>query len=346
MTRPHILVRGGAADVFTTWETARRALKIPTASTRFVYIGPNGLRWDLSGRFEGRQGARLSKEVQGAYHLPFEQLFTEGAYQIGATYERTNINKRIINIGVLLGYRADSQTKLSAEAYRMIETNWWDSWPPDTPGWLGCHTPTGGWRWCQVQLAKTVDTSMVLDPTAFGNNGFLWDMQLVAAKPWWAKRTLFEQWTAHPATTSLLGYDEKTFHIANRGTLAVWPKFIYTGPGRCWIQDGMSDTLLEMPTLTSDDGYVLVDTDPAERTFTSSTDPIDNIFYQLIRQSKVLDFFLHDIAALGLPVWRRANGIRFQSQIPPRTVANIKVRHDHAGGQVTCLIPQRYSRPS
>lgn len=323
------------------WEQCRRFIGLPTAETRFVYTHPsNNLWWDLSGRNKGRQGVRLAKEIQGAWHLPFTQLFTEGAYQIGSTYERTNIDKRMINIGVTIGYNT------SLEAYREIESNWWDSWPPDSPGWLGCYTSFGGWRWTQVMLAKPVDTSMPTDPAAFGNNGFTWDMSIVAPKPYWAKRILHETWTAHPETNTLLGYDEITFHIANRGNLAVWPKFIYTGPGRCWIQDGMTDKLLEMPALSTADGYVLVDTDPSQRTFTASNDPIDNIFYQIVRQSRVLDFFLHDIADLGLPVWRRANGIRFQSQIPPKTVAHIKTRHDHPNGQVIAMVPQRFSRPA
>ena len=73
---------------------------------------------------------------------------------------------------------------------------------------------------------------------------------------------------------------------------------------------------------------------------------MDNIFYELIRSSRILDFLLHDISALGLPVWRRANGIRFTSQIPPRTVANITVKHNHPEGAITVMMPQRYMRPS
>jgi hypothetical protein len=332
-------LRGNEAHLYTDWYTARMAMNIPRESTRWVYIGPNGLRWDLAGRHKGRQGVHLAKELQGAYHLPFDQLITEGAYQVGATYERTNINKRVINLGVQMVATSD-------HAYRMIESNWWDSWPPDQPGWLGCHTPTGGWRWTSVRLAKQIETSMTKDPTYAGNNYMQWDMQIVAVKPWYAKRTLYQKWIAHPATHSLLGYDEETIHIANRGNLPVWPKFIYSGPGRAWVQDGMTSKLVELPTLTGADGNVLVDTDPSQRTFTAETDPIDNIFYQYIRASRVLDFFLHDIEALGLPVWRRANGIRFTSQIPPRTVANIKVRHDQPGGVVVVLVPQRYTRPS
>jgi hypothetical protein len=157
---------------------------------------------------------------------------------------------------------------------------------------------------------------------------------------------LVESFTAHQATIALHGFDEKTITIANRGNLPAQPKFLYTGPGRAWVQDGMTTKMVPLPTLSAADGYVQVDTDPAERTFKSSTEPVDNVFYQLIRQSQILDFLLHDVAALGLPVWRRANGIRFLSEIPPRTVANLKVRHDHAGGQVIVLMPQRFSRPS
>lgn len=333
-------IRQEEQHLLTNWESARRYLRLPTETTRNVYIGPNNRRWDLSGRYKGRQGARLATHIQGDYHLPIDQLFTEGAYQVGATYERTNILKRVINVGVVLGYNC------SELQYRAIESNWWDSWPEDTPGWWGRHTPFAGWRWAQVMLAKHPDTAMPIDPTAFGNNGFQWDMQIVAAQPWWAKRMLIDEWTAAADSVALLGYDEQTFHIANRGTMEAWPKFMYTGPGRCWVQDGMTDTMVPLPELSSDDGYVTVDTDPAERTFKGSNDPTDNEFYKFIRQSRVLDFFLHDLEALGQPVWRRGNGIRFQSPIPPRTVANIKVRHSQPGGQVFIFMPQRYARPS
>jgi hypothetical protein len=334
------LIKQQEQHLLTDWETARAYLKLPTETTRNVYLGPNNSRWDLSGRYKGRQGARLSTHLQGDYHLPIDQLFTEGAYQVGATYERTNVLKRVINVGVTLGYNC------SELQYRAIESQWWDSWPEDTPGWWGRQTPFTGWRWTQVMLAKHPDTTMPIDPTAFGNNGFQWDMQIVAPKPWWAKRMLTDQWTAAADSIALNGYDEQTFHIANRGTMESNPIFIYTGPGRCWVQDGMSNNMIALPELSAADGYVTVDTDPAARTFKGSNDPTDNFFYQFIRSSRILDFLLGDLADLGEPVWKRANGIRFQSPIPPRTVANIKVRHSQPGGQVLIFLPQRFKRPS
>jgi hypothetical protein len=337
---PSKLIKQQERHLLTDWESARAYLHMPTETTRNIYLGPNNRRWDLSGRNKGKQGVKLDTHVQGDYHLPIDQLFTEGAYQVGAIYERTNTLKRLINLGVVLGYNC------SELQYRSIESNWWDSWPKDTPGWWGRHTPFSGWRWAQVMLAKAPDNAMPIDPTAFGNNGMHWDMQIVAAKPWWAKRMLVDEWTAAADSIALNGYDEQTFHIANRGTMESWPKFMYTGPGKCWIQDGMTDKMVPLPTLSASDGYITVDTDPAERTFKGSNDPIDSEYYRFIRSARVLDFFLHDLAALGQPVWRRANGIRFQSPIPPRTVAHLKVRHTQPGGQVLVFLPQRYSRPS
>jgi hypothetical protein len=337
------LIRGNELLTYQNWHTIPKHLK--AESTRWVYIGPNGSWWDLEGRDAGKQGVRMAQELQGAYHLPFEHLLTEAAYQVGATYERSNIQKRIINMGVIPGAKTGG-VKYTSDAYRHIEANWWDSWPYDTPGWLGCHTRFGGWRWAAVQLAKPIDTSMKKDPTAMNNNFMQWDMQIMAVNPWYAKRTLVEKWTAHAETVTANGFDEETITICNRGHLPVWPKFIYTGPGKAWVQDGMTTNLIELPALSSADIYGLVDTDPSQRTLTGATEPVDVPFWDFIRSSKVLDFFLHNIDSLDQPLWRRANGIRFQSQIPPRTVANLKVRHDTAGGSVTVYMPQRFMRPS
>jgi hypothetical protein len=141
-----------------------------------------------------------------------------------------------------------------------------------------------------------------MDPAAMNNNVQKWDMQLMAVNPWYAKRTLVEKWIAHQETVTANGFDEETITIANRGHLPVWPLFIYTGPGTAWVQDGMTTKMIQLPKLSAADKYGLVDTDPSHRTLTGATDPVDNIFYQIIRQSKILDFFLHDVEAQGSAV--------------------------------------------
>lgn len=333
-------LQGTEALQYQNWATMPNILK--GEEFKMVYLAPNGRRWDLLGPLAGRQGVQLSTEIHGLHHPSFQHLFTEGAYQEGATYERTNILKRVIDIGIMVG---SGTRKLSKYQYQLVESNWWDSWPLGVTGWLGMHSRFGGWRWVQVMQASPVNTTVSKSPIYANNNHTLWSMQIVAPKPYFAKRTLVTTWKAHPQTHALHGYDEETITICNRGNVAVWPKFVYSGPGRAWVQDGVTSRLVPLPLLDANDGYVLVDTDPGERMLTASKDPVDNIFYQWARSSRILDFFLHDIADLGLPVWRRANGIRFNSQIPPRTTANIKVRHDHAGGTVSVLVPQRWSRP-
>jgi hypothetical protein len=319
-----------------------RHLKID--QMRWVYMGPDGSHWDLAGRHAGRQGAVMVNEL-GGHHWPFEHLLSESAYEMGATWERTNVLKRVTPMGVVLGGSGYTST-----AYEMIESHWWHAWPEETPGWLGAKTLTGGWRWHQVQLAEAVKSPMKKDPRYAGNNVMIWDMSLLGCKPWYARRMLVESWTATESAVADHGYDEHVFSIANRGQIDAHPLFIYTPPGRAWVQDGMTSRMQELPLITDKDGYVLVNTDPAEPTLSASKDPVDNMFYDLgadfVMQSRVLSFFLHDLASLTLPVWRRQPGIRFMSKIPPHTVANLKVRHSRAGGQVICLMPQRYKRPS
>ena len=337
------LLQGNEAELWHNWNTASAALKWPNhgEATTWVYLSPDGRFFNLEGRNRGRQGVRLAPLLKGAHHLPFEHLFTESAYQIGSTYERSNINKREIKAGIILGGKG-----INSHQYRMIEDNWWAAWPHDRFGWLGGHSRFGGWRWAQVLLGDAVEDSVQTDPTTHGNNVQIWNMTIIAPKPWYAKRTLVETWHAHPDTVAAHGTDQETIAIANRGQFFQWPLFLIKPPGRAWVQDGMTDRMVQLPSLSSEDGYVLVDTDPSSRTLTGSKDPVDNIFFELVRGSKILDFFLHDISALGLPVWRRANGIRFMSQIPPRTVANITVRHDHPEGAITVMMPQRYMRPT
>jgi len=331
---------GNAAHIWTNWQTLPPRFR--SEATRLIYIGPDGSRWDLAGPDAGKQGVQFAEELQGHYHLPFEHLLTETAYQRGATYERSNINKRIINCGAMIG----SQTrKLNATQYRMVESRWWQAWPVGVPGWLGSWTPTCGWRWIAVMQARPCETSFKKDPVYAGNNTATHDMQILACSPVWAKPALYQTFTAHKDNfTKKKPWDEQVISIANRSDMPAAPKFLYTA-GKAWVSDGMTARLVELPLVTVKEAPVLVDTDEDARTVTGAADPVDNAFYQLIRSSRILDFFLHDLGDLGEPVWRRAHGVRFLSMIPPRTVANIKVRHSRPGGQVTVFMPQHYSRP-
>ena len=383
--------------------------------------------WDLAGALAGRQALTLAPQLKGTMHLPFQQVLTEGAYQIGSTYERTNYLKREIGLGVQVSTSMEPDTSFR---YRMLEQRWWASWSEKEDGYLGCFTRTHGWRWLRVRLAEEPKTAFELDPTAFENNFMQWDMTIVATSPFWCKRIETSSWanleetstplnellptlisrlgggemTGRPVDDILVaigkilngdiegvaegiikqvtnfgaellglvppnkrmpkttlrdepltarladmllvpGVDvgEATLKIPNRGTWESWPKYLVSTPGYVWIQDGIGGDMVMLPLLHTTDGdVVMIDTDPLNRTLTGAKDPVDPLFYRILRNSQLIDFLLSDIVDSTEPLQRRMGGKGFQNPIPKRTLASLKVRHSDPNGTITAYMPQRF----
>jgi hypothetical protein len=70
---------------------------------------------------------------------------------------------------------------------------------------------------------------------------------------------------------------------------------------------------------------------------------VDNAVYKFMRSSVLLDFFLHKIDTLGLPLQLRFDR-RFVYSIPPRSTVNLKVEHTDPNGQIIAVVPQRFKR--
>ncbi|WP_238391441.1 MULTISPECIES: hypothetical protein [unclassified Mycolicibacterium] len=345
--------------------------------TQIVYMGipgsggPDGKRalWHLHGPNGGAQGVELQPQLAGLMHVPFNQLITEGPYQVGGTHERVDYRKREISFKVSVGLGEVD----TAFRYRMVEQRWWASWSAKEDGYFGVFTRTHGWRFIKVRLLEEPKDAFVLDPTAFGNNFADYNMNAVAVDPYWRKRIEIDQWAndgegdggipstpwdqleeliediaegLFPGISDLIpGWHigEGNIAVPNRGDQPVWPKFLVSGPGRAWIQDGPGGRMVPLPLLSPSDGEVLVDTDPTARTLTATKDPVDPLFYRIARNSQFLDFFLHDITDQGLPVWRRFND-RFTTPWPAKSTLRIKVRHSQGGGKVVALVPQKFDK--
>ena len=185
---------------FDFWRLDKR---LRATEMKVVYVGVpdpdynGGERrwWDLAGSQGGTQGLDLAPHMTGFMHAPFASLFSEGPYQIGATYERTDYKKRMVNFGVMVSNSLAPDTSFR---YRMLEQRWWASWSPNEDGYLGCFTRTHGWRWLRVRLAEDPKTPFELDPVAFENNFMQWDMTIVATQPFWCKRMESKSWTNSP----------------------------------------------------------------------------------------------------------------------------------------------------
>lgn len=342
-------------------------LSLRGVETKVVYVGvehpihKKRFTWNLLGSHKGREGVVMAPVASGFMHAPFVTMFSEGPYQIGAEPERTDWKKRQISMAVHVNPDVvpwDSNGLIDTPfRYRMIEERWWGSWSATEDGYLGMWTRTHGWRWLRVRLAEESKTPWQLDPVAYGNNFMTWDMQVVACQPFWAKPTIHRTWKNTIDTSTLwdqiedllnefipgLDVGEGIIRVPNRGDRPVYPKFLVSSPGKAWIQEGTR--WVELPLLTPQDGYVMVDTDPNSQPLTSAKDPYDPLFMKILRNSQLLDLLFGDLLSLTEPVWKRFDD-RFTelSQIPPRTLAAVKVRHSNADGQITMLLPQRYEK--
>jgi hypothetical protein len=343
---------------FTNWyDLGPWGKQLRGKHTKVVYVSPDGGRlWNLAGDWAGKEGVVLAPNLQGSMHMPFDQRYSAGAYQIGEDLERTDYRKRVFNLGVIIGPHINFLSRKrfpdNEFAYRMLEEKWWSDWPEHhraPAGYWGECTRTHGWRWIRVRQGEANDQSLELDPVAFGNNSQSWAMTIHAQFPFYSKRPFTKVWANDAANAQLNGRNNGVLYLPNRGDWDQWPKFIVEGFSKggdtVTIQDGITDRMVELPEFFDTDGMVLVDTDPSKRTLTASTDAVDTWYYKLIRSSEVLDYILGDIsnADSGVPVGRRMpGGIGFASQLPKKESTSIRVTHTNPNGKITAIVPQWY----
>jgi hypothetical protein len=324
--------------------------------THSVYLGPNNSMFNLAGSAKGLQGVRFVNQVGGDQAWPIEQVLSRSPYVMGADIQRTNIGERLFKVGIIIGSQTPPMTEYQ---YRMAEANWWAGQDENNDGWLGFYTRFSGWRWIPVRPFRTVETPQKADPTAYGNNASMWDIEWIGARPYFTKVALYDSFqalhagAAKPPPGSLLGgfVDQLVGHtfywgtitLANRGDLMSWAQFFVTSPGQAIVQDNDSARLVPLPTTNKSVGTYMCDTAPGVRTLTAANDPQDNLLFDLIRQSQILNSFLSGVSNIGLPLQLQFNN-RFIYGIPPKTVVQLTVGHSNVNGSITALVPQRYKR--
>ena len=359
-TNPDLPGNTTAAYIIPTPETIPFGSLPPALrgmQTHAVYLDPPQQQiFNLAGPMKGLQGVRFCTQVTGDMAWPTEQVLTHSPYQLGSQIARTNIAERMFTVGVIIGSQAPPMTEYQ---YRMAEDNWWASQDENNDGWLGFYTRFSGWRWIPVRPFETLKSPQKLDPTAFGNNASMWDVTWIATRPYFTKVALYDTFqaihggAASPPPGSLLGqaidqligdvYYWGTIILANRGDLESYVEYYVSSPGQAIVQDNNSNRLVPLPQTAMDVGTYMVDTEPGQRTLTAANDPQDNLLFDLIRQSQILDFFLSGVANEGLPLQLTWNN-RFIYPIPPKTVVQLTVGHSEPTGVITASVRQRYKR--
>ena len=313
--------------------------QLTALSTKVIYIDPNGNIFHLAGSQEGAEGVRLSENLQGEQHLPFEQIVTEGAYQRGATIERTNYPKRLINLRVTIG--GENFTNYQ---YQMCDNRWWQGQDETRDGWLGIGSRFTGWRWDPVRPFKTVDTAQHRDPVYAGNNMATWDINWVCQRPYYTKPALFQSWyAAQSGAPNKAGWYTGSIKLANRGDLPTSVQYMIQGSGVAQVQDNNSNVMVQLPPMFDADGAGLCDTDSEARTLTAANDPVDNAFFDWLASSEILNFLLTNLTSSSEPWWERGY-VRFLYTVPPQTVVTFNVMHTNPNAVITAVLPQRFKR--
>lgn len=330
----------------TSWSWASDMLT--AEKTKMVWVGPNLMWWDLAGNARGRQGVIATNEITGIGLAPWEHKFSEGPYIAGAQIERTDIRKRIITFGAQINpntNRMDKRQYNTSFKYRFLEQKWWESFSRTKFGYLGFFTRSTGWRFIKCVLnSDSSSGSHALDPVAFNNNSAIYDMSLVAVDPYFYKPPFYKSWRATEGQINAAadGFARGNITLANRGQVATPPLYIITAPGTALLGDG-PDRMIPMVETSTADKFYMVDTGENARTITGAVDPVDNPWYRFIRQAGLVDFFLHDIAAQGLPLWRRwEDPVEFDYVVGAKEAVTVRVAHDYQDGEITMILPQRY----
>ena len=307
--------------------------------TQIVYIAPDGTTFHLSGASAGSEGVTLGLQLQGEQHLPFEQVIQEGAYQFGATIERQNYPKRLINLRVVIG-----GNNFTAYQYQMCDQRWWSGQDETQDGWLGIKARFTPWRWIPVRPFKTVDTAQTMDPVTYNNNIAMWDVNWICQRPYYTEPALWSTWYANQSgQPNTAGIYTGQVTLANRGDLPGYVQYVIDGEGVATVQDNNSSTMVTLPEMIASDGPGLCDTDPANRTLTASNDPTDNALYDFLQSSEILNFFLTNLDLSDEPWWERGY-VRFLYTVPPNSVTTFNVQHTNPNATITVLLEQRFRR--
>jgi len=321
--------------------------------TRLLYIDPLGNMHNLAGPNAGLEGTWIATQVFGDQAWPFHQVLVNSPYIFGAEIMRQNIPERRFNFGVVIG----NSPPFTEYQYRQAEDYWWAGQDETNDGWLGVYTRFSGWRWIPVRPDETVRTPQKMDPTAFGNNASAWDITWLAQRPYFTKVARQATFSAATGTLSAApagmgsgtpGLFAQEYYwgrlpLANAGDLPSYATFYVTSPGQAIVQDNASSRLVALPETVASVGTFMVDTEPGRRTLTAANDPQDNLLFDLIRQSTILNYFLSGITSGSVPLQLQFQN-RFIYSIPPKTAVTLTVAHSNPAGTVVAVVPQRYKR--
>jgi hypothetical protein len=103
--------------------------------------------------------------------------------------------------------------------------------------------------------------------------------------------------------------------------------------------------MLQLPTVKSDIGQYLVDTDPTARTIQAANDPNDTTLFNILSAQGLLSLLIDapSLVSNAPPLWKQF-GYFFTTPMPPYTLSQIKVYHSDPSGLIIMYVPQQFDK--
>ncbi|APE10758.1 hypothetical protein BO226_17440 [Rhodococcus sp. 2G] len=251
--------------------------------------GCNGDLVTISGPGQGREGFELLEGgLQDVYDIPFSTIYTQHAFEEGATYNGMRIERRTPLIKIL-AHATSSRTWMA------VDERWAELWSPlaDTKLWV---TTPDSRRHLLIRQLEHMRVDLSVDP--HGEQEAEIETPGVSGDPWWWEPSVFDKWTSEVDTTGLDSNGQPkiargTVTVSNPTPYPIWLKWrLQAGPtpGTKWTIADFSwgnkihrravedaDRVIHMPEMLGNE-HVDIETDEnAKREQTRST--LDTQFY-------------------------------------------------------------------
>jgi len=242
----------------------------------------DGQFWTLIGRGKGDRGVWLAEDVSGFWYAPTSTLWNSTAFQDGADYGGSRVDKRTLTFDVHI-------LKTPGSTW---EKNWSDfirAFRTDRESKIWYETESSR-RYLCVRLSKNSDMRPTIDP---GRSQYAKvTMEVVAGDPWWYEPVDTSSYETTTDTTGG-GTENGTVNLYNETPIIMYPQWMFQGTaGIVWTipdysfgqeakhdrPDGADATRRIVMAPTIEGEHVLVDVDPDAKNgqFNSS---LDTMYY-------------------------------------------------------------------
>jgi hypothetical protein len=190
--------------------------------------GVNGDWFTLSGEGMGEQGTHLGTDVDNIYDTPIKTLYTEHAFQEGATYNGKRVLRRDLVMGLWV-------TDDNGESWQENDSRLRKALSYENEFKLWITDPDrGSRRHLKMRLSEQPQVKMDNDPRLLGRQQVV--LTCTAGDPWWYDEDYTYTWASTEDTTD--GHFQMgTVTVQNPTDHEVYPQWLLRAPGQPRLPD-------------------------------------------------------------------------------------------------------------